>query len=261
MAPGSVQSIDRAFAVLRQVATTPGGISDVARAVDLPVSTVARLLGTLESLGAVVRIGESGTYGIGAGIRTLAGPIDVAETLVARARPILGALVAETGETSGLSVIEGQEVVYLDHVETRNEVMLRDWTGVRLPLHVVSSGLVLLAAQPPSAIAAYLAHPLQRFTSATTTQPARIRRRLAGIRRDGYVWTVGEFDDGITSVAAPVVDAHGATIAAIHCHGPSYRFPGEAVTDVITAHVIAAARTLGASIRFGPDPLPPGVRA
>ena len=72
---GSVQSVDRAFAVLRQVASEPGGISDVARAVDLPVSTVARLLGTLESLGAVVRIGDSGAYGIGAGIRSLAGPV------------------------------------------------------------------------------------------------------------------------------------------------------------------------------------------
>src|SRR3954469_11702182 len=103
----SVQSVDRAFAVLRQVASAPGGISDVARAVDLPVSTVARLLGTLESLGAVTRIGDSGAYGIGAGIRTLVAPLDDAETLIVRARPVLAALVAQTGETSGLSVIEG----------------------------------------------------------------------------------------------------------------------------------------------------------
>jgi DNA-binding IclR family transcriptional regulator len=261
MPPGSVQSIDRAFAVLRQVANAPGGISDVARAVDLPVSTVARLLGTLESLGAVVRIGESGAYGIGAGIRALAGPVNRSEALVTQARPVLAALVAETGETSGLSVLEGDEVVYLDHVETRNEVTLRDWTGARLPLHVVSSGLVLLAAQPPAAVTAYLALPLQRLTGTTMVQPARIKRRLAAIRRDGYVWTIGEFDDGITSVAAPVVDAHGATIAAIHCHGPSYRFPGDAVADVITAHVVDAAGTLGASLRFGPSPLLPGARA
>ena len=245
MPPASVQSVDRAFAVLRQVASTPGGISDVARAVDLPVSTVARLLGTLESLGAVVRIGESGAYGIGAGIRALAGPIDADETLVARARPVLAALVAQTGETSGLSVIDGDEVAYLDHFETANEVTLRDWTGARLPLHVVSSGLVLLAAQPAAAAAAYLATPLARPTRATMIQPARIKRRLASIRRDGYAWTIGEFDDGITSVAAPVVDALGTTVAAIHCHGPSYRFPGEADADVITAHVIDAARKLG----------------
>lgn len=246
MPPGSVQSVDRAFAVLRQVANAPGGISDVARAVDLPVSTVARLLGTLESLGAVVRIGESGTYGIGAGIRKLAGPVDQSEAVVTLARPILTALVAQTGETSGLSVIDDHEVVYLDHVETTNEVTLRDWTGVRLPLHVVSSGLVLLAAQPPVAIAAYFARPLARMTAATVTQPTRVKRRLAGIRRDGHVWTNGEFDEGITSVAAPVVNAHGSTVAAIHCHGPGYRFPGSADAEIITGRVIDAARTLSA---------------
>jgi DNA-binding IclR family transcriptional regulator len=243
-----VQSVDRAFAVLRQVASVPGGISDVARAVDLPVSTVARLLGTLESLGAVVRIGDGATYGIGSGIRNLADAGGGSEALVARARPLLTDLVARTGETSGLSVLDGDEVVYLDHVETENEVTLRDWTGVHLPLHVVSSGLVLLAAQPPAAIAEYLAHPPARFTRHTTTQPARIKRRLAGIRRQGFVWTIGEFDEGITSVAAPVVDPHGSTVAAIHCHGPSYRFPGRANTDAIAHNVVAVAHDLGAML-------------
>jgi len=248
MPPGSVQSVDRAFAVLRQVASTPGGISEVARAVDLPVSTVARLLGTLESLGAVVRIGDSGSYGIGAGIRELAATANASEMLVARAHPLLAALVAQTGETSGLSVLEGEEVAYLDHVETANEVTLRDWTGERLPLHVVSSGLVLLAAQPPAFVAAYLARPLVRLTGATMIQPARLERRLATIRRQGHVWTTGEFDDGITSVAAPVVDAQGVTIAAIHCHGPSYRFPARDDADVISAHVVDVARKLGAML-------------
>lgn len=257
----SVQSVDRAFAVLRQVASAPSGISDVARAVDLPVSTVARLLGTLESLGAVVRLGDSSTYGIGAGIRALADAIDTSETLVARARPVLAELVARTGETSGLSVIDGDEVLYLDHVETANEVTLRDWTGSRLPLHVVSSGLVLLAAAPAKAVSAYLARPLERPTGHTVSQPARIRRRLVNIRKQGFVWTRGEFDDGITSVAAPVTDADGATIAAIHCHGPSYRFPGATSTDVIAAHVIDAAGQLSASLRFGPRPQPRGARA
>src|SRR6478672_1226151 len=190
---GSVQSVDRAFAVLRQVATEPGGISDVARAVDLPVSTVARLLGTLESVGAVVRLGDSGTYGIGAGIRVLAGATSAPEALVNRARPVLAELVAQTGETSGLSVIETDEVVYLDHVENAHEVTLRDWTGARVPLHVVSSGLVLLAAQPPARIAEYLAQSLSRPTKRSVTDPGRIKRRLASIRGEGFAWTIGEF--------------------------------------------------------------------
>ena len=246
MKPGTVQSVDRAFAVLRRVADVPGGITDVARAVDLPVSTVARLLGTLESVGAVVRLGDSGTYGIGAGIRVLAGAVDATETLVTRARPVLAELVAQTGETSGLSVIEGDEVVYLAHVENAHEVTLRDWTGVRLPLHVVSSGLVLLAAEPEGRIAEYLARPLARPTKRTVTDPGRIKRRLAAIRRDGHVWTIGEFDDAIASVAAPVMNATGVTIAAMHCHGPGYRFPGAADRRAIAAHVEDAARKLGA---------------
>jgi DNA-binding IclR family transcriptional regulator len=248
MATGSVQSIERAFAVLRQVASEPGGISDVARAVDLPVSTVARLLGTLESVGAVVRIDDSATYGIGAGISALADASDPRATLLTRARPVLAELVARTGETSGLSVLEGDEVVYLEHVESANEVTLRDWTGARLPPHVVSSGLVLLAAQPAKVVSEYLAHPPTRFTARSVTQPAMIRRRLASIRKTGSVWTKGEFDDGINSVAAPVVDAQGATVAAIHCHGPSYRFPGTGDAEVITTCVVDAAHKLGAII-------------
>jgi DNA-binding IclR family transcriptional regulator len=245
MADGTVQSVERAFAVLRQVASAPGGISDVARGVDLPVSTVARLLGTLESLGAVTRVDGSVTYGIGTSIRALADAIDATETLVTRARPVLAELVARTGETSGISVLEGDEVVYLDHVETANEVTLRDWNGTRLPPHVVSSGLVLLAAQPSKAVGAYLARPLARPTEQSVSQPARIRRRLANIRRLGFVWTRGELDEGITSVAAPVVDRRGATVAAMHCHGPSYRFPGDSDTSEISASVVEAAHKLG----------------
>jgi|tagenome__1003787_1003787.scaffolds.fasta_scaffold20940385_2 DNA-binding IclR family transcriptional regulator len=259
---GTVQSVDRAFAVLRQVASAPAGISEIARAVGLPVSTVARLLTTLESVGAVVRIGDTGTWGIGGGIRDLADAVDASESLVTHARPVLTALAAATNETCGISVIDGDEVVYLDHVETAHEVTLRDWTGARLPLHVVSSGLVLLAGKPATSVSAFLAGaPLTRCTDRTVNQPAGIRRRLVAIRRAGYAWTIGEFDDGITSVAAPVVDAHGATIAALHCHGPSYRFPGAADADAVAARVVAAAAELGASIRFGARRLPRGAQA
>jgi DNA-binding IclR family transcriptional regulator len=259
--PGTVQSVDRAFAVLRQVASEPGGISDIARAVTLPVSTVARLLATLESLGAVVRIGDTGTYAIGCGIRDLADAMDTGEALVTRARPVLAELVAQTRETCGISVLEGNEVVYLEHVETTNEVTLRDWTGARLPLHVVSSGLVLLAAQDDDVVSAYVQRPLERPTDRAVAETTKIRRRLARVKAQGYVWTKGEFDDGINSVAAPVVDANGVTVAALHCHGPSYRFPGTVDTDIITAFVIDAAHKLSASIRFGPRPQPRGAQA
>jgi IclR family transcriptional regulator, KDG regulon repressor len=242
--PG-VQSVERVFNLLRAVGTRPAGISELARRVDLPVSTVARFLATLEAIGAVVRP-DGVTYEIGPVISELAVAVDPAATLVARARPFLVELVEGVGETAGISIAEDREVRYLDHVEAANEIQVRDWTGVRLPLHVVSSGLVMLAYRPAAEIDAYLAAGLTRFTEHTTTRAAELRRRLTAIRADGYVWTAEEFHEGITSVAAPVFDSNRTVVAAIHCHGPSYRFPKPGEADVVASAVVAAAGHISA---------------
>ena len=114
-----MQAIDRAFAVMRAVASAPGGVSDVARRTGLAVSTTARLLATLESLGAVERHDPGPTYRVGATMRELATAVDPASGLVTRARPHLEALVAEAGETAGISVADGpSHVLYLDQVES-----------------------------------------------------------------------------------------------------------------------------------------------
>ena len=220
----SVQSVDRAFAILRALATAPGGVSDVARRTGLAVSTTARLLATLEPLGAVERHDPGPTYRIGATLRELAAAVDPASGLVARARPRLEALVAEVEETAGISVADGRRhVLYLDQVESGQDVTLQDWTGERLPLHVVSSGLVLLTARTTAEIREYCAGGLERFTDHTTTRAADLRKRLTRARADGFVWTVEEFAEGISSVAAPVVDRNGIVVAVLHVHGPSYR--------------------------------------
>ena len=221
---GGVQSVDRAFAILGAVAVAPGGVSELARRTGLAVSTCARLLATLESLGAVERVEPGPVYRIGTTMRDLAAALDPASGLVTKARPHLEALVGEVGETAGIAVPDGpRHVLYLDQVESGQNVTLQDWTGDRLPLHVVSSGLVLLAARPPAAVRDYCAPGLARFTAQTTTRAAALRGRLAAARADGFAWTVEEYADGISSVAASVVDAEGDVIAVVHIHGPSYR--------------------------------------
>lgn len=242
----SVQSIERAFVVLRAVATGPAGISELARRVGLPTSTVARLLGTLEGLGAVTRVGDGLTYRVGPAVAELATAADPSSGLVAAARLFLVELVDEVGETAGISVLDGDEVLYLDHVEAANQVQVRDWSGTRLPLHVVSSGLVLLAAQPPDAIDAYLSRPLQAFTARTVVDPVALRRRLEELRATGFVWTVEELHEGLTSVAAPVRGPSGTVVAALHCHGPSFRFPAPGAEDEVGATVRDVADRLSA---------------
>jgi len=67
--------------------------------------------------------------------------------------------------------------------------------------------------------------PLEAATPQSEVDPVKIRQRLGQIRRVGYCWVYQEFAEGLNSVAAPVFNTDGEVIAALHVHGPAYRFP------------------------------------
>jgi DNA-binding IclR family transcriptional regulator len=102
-------------------------------------------------------------------------------------------------------------------------------------------GLVLLAEWPKDALDAYLAGELVALTRHTVTDPKALRERLAGAREAGYAWGLEEFAEGIDSVAAPIRDGRGNAIAAVHVHGPSYRFPTPRSEARVARAVTAAA--------------------
>jgi len=235
-----VQSLERAFAILDEVARRPAGVTAIAARVRLPKSTVARLLATLEGVDAVERF-DGACWRVGPGVAALSAAVSSERGLIPVARPFLADLVAELGEDAGLGLPDGNEIVYVDQVESDNPVQVRDWTGTRAPMHAVPSGLVLLAEWPEDALDAYLASELLALTSRTVTEPARLRKRLAGVRHTGYAWGLEEFAEGIDSVAAPVRDVRGKAVAAIHVHGPAYRFPPEGREAVVAERVRAAA--------------------
>jgi DNA-binding IclR family transcriptional regulator len=220
-----VQSIQRAFALLRALSIGAAGITDLADRAELPKSTVARLLSALEEEGAVEQVEAGGEYRLGPGLIDLAGASAPGRNLIATARPHLLELMEQTGETSGIATFEGDAVLYLDHVESEEEVQVRSWTGDTAPVNLVPSGIALLAGQEESEIDRLLAMPLERATENSVTDAAVIRTRISEIRRIGYIWGYAEFDESINSVAAPVRDRNGQIIAAIHVHGPAYRFP------------------------------------
>jgi IclR family transcriptional regulator, KDG regulon repressor len=237
-----VQSLERAFAILDEVSRRPAGVTDIADRVRLPKSTVARLLATLEDVEAVERF-DGARWRIGPGVTALTAAVSPERTLVSVAQPVLTDLVAELGEDAGLGLPDGNEVLYVAQAESDNPVQVRDWTGTRAPMHTVPSGLVLLAEWPGDALDAYLGGELGALTRRTITDPERLRKRLIDVREAGFAWGLGEFAEGIDSVAAPVRDARGNAIAAIHVHGPAYRFPRAGTeTGVASAVVEAAAR-------------------
>ncbi len=239
-----VQSIQRAFLVLQRLASQPMGVTQLAESADLPKSTVARLLKTLEMEGAVERVDESGRYRIGPGLATLAGASSTALDLIGQVRPHLVQLADETGEDAGLSVPDGYKMHYIDQADSENAVQVRDWTGELAPMHAVPSGLVVLAHWPEAALERFLRRPLDAYTPSTMTDPEQLRTRLGRIRTDGHAWVFEEFAEGINSVAAPILDRRGRPRGAIHVHGPAYRFPPEGEDDRVAGLVTERAAVI-----------------
>jgi DNA-binding IclR family transcriptional regulator len=244
-----VQSIERAFAVLGALADGPLGVTEVADRADLPKSTAARLLSALADEGVVEQVPGETRWRLGPRLITLAARIRPARTLAALARPSLEDLAESTGESAGLSVRDGDLAHYIEQVSSPNPVSVRDWTGSRIPLHAVSSGQVLLAFQPATFVQRYLGRHMEAFTPRTLTSAEALVERMRAIRRDGYTWALEEFDEGISSVAAPVADAGGEVVAAVHVHGPSYRFPPKGSDASLADQVVTAAARISGNLR------------
>lgn len=238
-----VQSVERAFAILDAVAQRPAGLTALADRLDLPKSTVARLLGSLEQVGAVERF-DGRRWRVGPSVEAFARRVAPERSLAALARPALAELVRAVGEVAGMGLPDGYEVLYVDQVECDHPVQVRDWTGTRAPMHAVPSGLVFMAEWPEDALDAYVARGLAPVTPRTVVDAARLRARLDDVRRDGYAWGREEFVAGINSIAAPVRDARGHALAAIHAHGPSYRFPTPGEERRVSEAAVEAARAI-----------------
>jgi IclR family transcriptional regulator, KDG regulon repressor len=240
----NVQSISRAFTLLRAIAQSPQGITvtDLARRTRLHKSTVSRLILTLEAERAIDR--HNGALRIGEGISELmAGAINPS-TLTALVHPYLQTLVATINETAGLCVPEADHAHYLDQVLIDHYIQIRNWTGERYPLHGVSSGKLFLAYADHEKVDHYLAKPLAIVGPNTITDPIVLRQRLALIRTQGYDWSFEEFTEGLAVVSAPIFDAQGAAIASIYVCGPTLRFPPEGKQAEITALVVATCQEI-----------------
>jgi DNA-binding IclR family transcriptional regulator len=244
-----VQSVERAFSVMATLADGPLGVTDVASRARLPKSTAARLLASLAREGAVEQLAGGTRYRLGPRLLTLTSAVRSSRGVVPTAHPFLVDLAERTGEASGLSVPDGWTMHYVDQVDSPNPVQVRDWTGTRIAMHAVSSGQVVLANLPTPAVEGLLASPLERFTPRTLIDAEALRTRLHDIRRDGVAWAREEYAEGIASVAAPIADEDGEVIAAVHVHGPSYRFPAPGSEAAIERLVVEVASGIASRLR------------
>lgn len=240
-----VQSLRRAFEILGTIAAAPAGVSEIARRLDLPKTTAARLLNSLREIGAVEVNGDS-RYVLGPMMRGLAASSGTDHVTVL-AQPYLNHLARTYREAACLSLAEGRFSRYVAHVAPDRDVKVRDWTGELLPAYSVSPGLAHLAYCTEAEIDDVISAGLDPLTEHTVTEEADLRARLAQAREDGFVWAAEESFEGLAAVAAPVI-VDGVPVASLSIYGPTFRFPGSADPTELGEDVRRVADELAKSV-------------
>jgi IclR family transcriptional regulator, acetate operon repressor len=240
---GGAQVIDRIVALLTALSDSvellPG---ELAERCDLPPSTTYRLLADLEQHGLVTRAGRRGTT-LGLWVLELARSVEdrLESELVEPAREVMEALAAQFGETAILTAPGGTHAMCLASCESDRHAMRLSYDRWRTaPMHLGASGKVLLAHLDDAHAERILAAPPAHPTGGAQIDDATLRGQIAATRRDGYLVTDGELDEGATAVAAPVLDARGRPVAGISVAGPTARVRA-ALHRIVPAVVAGAA--------------------
>jgi len=244
---GPRNRVGRAFAVLE--AFTPERptlpLSEIARRAGLPLTSTHRLLGELCESGALERNAD-GSYRVGLRLWEIASLAPRGVPLREAALPFLEDLYEVTHENVQLGVREGRDVVYIERIAGRRAVGVLTRVGGRFPLHASGIGLVLLAHAPDRVQDDVLEGPLQRFTEHTITEPARLRRVLAQVRRDGVAVSDRQVTDDALSVAAPISDSSGEVIAALSIVAKAGATVAARLAPAVRAAALGTSRALSA---------------
>jgi DNA-binding IclR family transcriptional regulator len=246
----SVPAVSRAVAVLRALAAhpTPVPAAVLARDLGLPRSTIYHLLAVLEAEGFVVHLPESRAYGLGVGLFELGSAYLRNDPLERLARPLLLALVEQTGHTTHLGVLHGRETLYLVKEQPRVAIALVTEVGVRLPAHLTAVGRAMLARLPRAQVRAL--YPTRaEFVDRTGRgpySPIGLRDVLSAERIRGWSEEDGQITAGISSVGVCVLDYGGRPAAAIGCTFPSEAYASEGERAALAAIIgVAASRLSG----------------
>jgi len=208
-------------------------LAQLSRRTGLPLTTTHRLVGELARWGALER-DDTGAYRIGLRLWEVASLAPRSVGLREAALPILGDLYEATHQNVQLAVLDGTDAVYIERISGRDAVHVVTRVGGRLPLHATGVGRVLLAHALDELLERVLAGPLAAYTERTLTDPRRLRRELAEVRRAGVAITRGQIELISTSVAAPVWDS-GQVVAAVSVVVPESHDPHRYVPAVVAA--------------------------
>lgn len=236
-----IQSLDRAMGVLKVVAAGNGqSLTEVAGLSGQSVSTAYRILITMEKHGVVEFDEPRQLWHIGLEAFRIGSHFLGRTRILEQSRPVMQQIMAETGETANLAIIDQGEVIFVSQVETHEPIRAFFRPGTRGPVHASGIGKALLAFLPEPQIAAILKnHALDAFTPNTIVSREALIAEMETIRARGWSIDNEERTLGMRCIAAPIFNQFGEAVAGISISGPAVRVTPE--RDAEYGRIVSAA--------------------
>ena len=241
--------VSKIIKILDALSANPSGLQlkEVAQKTDVNKSTAYRFLAHLECEGYLFR-DEAGAYLVGPRLVRLGSGATYQATLCKISRPVLQQLWKVTSETVNLGILDGQDVYYVDVVQSPHPFRMASTIGSWRPVYCTAMGKVLTAFLPGDEKEHVLSSiRFERFTPNTFTRVAQFRKELDKVRQRGYALDDEGATLGARCVSAPILHDGGKIAAAISIAGPITRIARDKIPVFIT-EVTAAARSISARL-------------
>jgi IclR family pca regulon transcriptional regulator len=248
-----LSTLERGLSVLRAFGrdTPQMTLSEVAEVTNLSPAAARRCLNTLVKLGYVAK--HRRHFLLRPEVMSFASAYLDSMSLGELVRPHLQAVRDETGDSSSLAVLSGFDILYLVHVSTNRMVRLAAGVGTRYPAYATSLGRALLAFEHDDVRNHYLdTGTFSALTEYTVTSRAELRRLFSEVRKSGFAATQDELDYGLISLAVPILDEHGRSLAAINCSTSTSRVGKEDLIRTRLPILRNAAHTIESALRRQP---------
>jgi DNA-binding IclR family transcriptional regulator len=248
-----VNTVLKSIRILDLLAGTPNmGLSEIVRALELPKSSVYGLLETLAAEQLVERNEDTGRYHLGVRLVEFGNRAQLELDICRIAAPFLQGLNVEFDETAHLTVLDRDEVLYVDCVESRRRLRTYSVIGVRAPLYCTSVGKAILAFQPESEIRRIAREKgTPKITETTIDSEEKLLAEAAEIRKQGYAVDNMEHEDHLRCVGAPIRNARGTVFASLSLSGPAERNTPERIREM-APHVVGAGLEISRRLGYRP---------
>lgn len=245
-----MDTLSKGIHVLEALALSerPRGVTELAAELGLVKSNVHRIFKILEQHRLVRQDEATGRYECTLKLWELGSLVAARIDVKRLAAPHLKTLAARTSETVHLSVLDGNEVLYIDKIDSPQPVRAYSEVGGRAPANCVATGKALLAFEAESRLAQVIESAV-KYTPRTLTTLDALVRDLARVRDVGYAVNRGEWRDSVCGLAAPIFDASERPIAAIGISGPIQRLTPGSMRESAPL-VIDAARAISRELGF-----------